>query len=295
MSYTAIKLNQIAAPDVVEALDFETILSAMIADLIERAPELEAVLALESDPLAKILEICAYRELIMRQRVNDASRQVMLATADGTNLEQLGALLGVVRLTVTPAQPDAVPPVAAVMESDDVLRLRIQLALEGFAAAGPRGAYEFHARSASPLVADVAVDSPDPGAVRVTIMSAEGDGTPSVGLLNTVQDALSAEDVRPLCDTVAVQGPIITEYQIAATLDIAQGPDGGVVLDRARASVQAYADSVRRIGQPVTVSGLHAALHRDGVVRVTLASPAAEVDPGPIGLANCTQIEVVAG
>ena len=293
MSYSAIQLDQIAAPDIVETLDFEAILTEMRRDLIERAPELAAALDLESDPLSKLLEVCAYREMVLRARINDAARAVMLATATGADLDNLAALYGVERFTLTPAQPDAVPPVAAVIESDATLRLRTQLALEGFTSAGPRGAYEFHARSASPLVADVAVDSPAPGNVRVTVLSSEGTGVANAALLNTVQDALSAEDVRPLCDTVTVQAATMLDYQVSATLDIQQGPDAGVVLDRARGSVRAYVDSIRRIGWPVTISGLHAALHRDGVSRVTLASPAEEVDPGPVGLANCTLIDVV--
>lgn len=57
------------------------------------------------------------------------------------------------RLTVTPANPDAVPPVDAVMESDDALRVRVPEAFESLSVAGPTAAYEFHARSADGRVA----------------------------------------------------------------------------------------------------------------------------------------------
>ncbi|MBL4766648.1 MAG: aromatic amino acid lyase, partial [Rhodobacteraceae bacterium] len=46
-------------------------------------------------------------------------------------------------------------------ESDTDFRVRVQLAPEGFSVAGPRGAYEFHARSADPAVLDVAIDTYD--------------------------------------------------------------------------------------------------------------------------------------
>lgn len=292
MSYAAIALDQIPPPDVVEALDFETILTEMRADLIRRSPDLAPALALESDPLVKLLEVCAYRELILRARINDAARAVMLATATGSDLDHLAALLGVARLEVTPANPAAVPPIPAVLEDDAMLRLRAQLALEGLSTAGPRGSYEFHARSASAEIADVAVDSPTPGTVRVTVLAHSGDGTADQELLDQVTAVLTDERVRPLCDTVQMQSATIQTYQITTALTVAPGPDANVVRDRAITAVTAYTTAARRIGQPVTLSGLYAALHRDGVARVALTSPTAEVDPGKTGVAHCTQITV---
>lgn len=292
MTFDAVNLSQLSPPDVIEALDFETILAEMKAELIRLMPELAEVLALESEPVVKILEVAAYREVLVRARVNDASRAVQLATATGTDLEHLAALLGVERLTVTPADPAAIPPVAAVMEDDGSLRLRTQLALEGFSTAGPRGAYEFHARGASALVADVAIASPAPGQVQVTVLSHSGDGSADQPLLDAVAEALTDERVRPLCDTVIVQSATLTAYQIEAALTVAPGPDSEVVRARSEAAVTAYAAAARQIGQPVTLSGLYAALHGTGVLRVDLTQPLAEVDPGAAGVANCTAITV---
>lgn len=96
-TYTAIDLSQLPAPTIVESLDFESILATMLADLQAREPTFTALV--ESDPAYKILEVCAYRELLIRQRVNDAARGVMLAYATGADLDQIGALFNVKRLT----------------------------------------------------------------------------------------------------------------------------------------------------------------------------------------------------
>ena len=294
MTYAPINLDQISAPDVVETLDFEAILSAMHADLMLRAPELEAVLALESDPLNKLLEVCAYRELVLRARINDASRAVMLATAQGSDLDHLAALLGVTRLIVTPAQPDAVPPVAAVMERDVSLRLRTQMALEGFSTAGPRGAYEFHARSASAEVEDVAIASPVPGRVQVTVMARTPTGSAPAGLISTVATALNDDRIRPLCDSVVVQSAVPTDYDVAAEIHLDSGPDGAVVLAAARDALDQHLASSRRIGRPITRSGIFAALHRPGVSRVTLIRPAADIEIAAHAVGHCTAVHVVA-
>lgn len=293
--YSAIDLSLLSPPDVVETLDFEVILAAMKADLSSRAPDLAAVLVLESEPVVKLLEVCAYREVLIRARVNDAARACYLATATGADLDNLAAFYGVARLVITPADPGAIPPLAAVMESDADLRRRAQLAPEGFSAAGPVGAYVFHALSADADVLDASAVSETPGAVRVTILSRTGTGAAPAPLVATVLAALSAEDVRPLCDTVGVQSAAIVSYAITAQIFCLPGPDRSVVLAAARAAAQDYADAQHRLGRDITLSGVYAALHRPGVQRVNLISPAANIVIGVTQASHCTAITLTDG
>ena len=293
--YSAIDLSLLPVPDVVETLDYEVILAAMKADLAARAPEVAAVLALESEPLVKLLEVCAYREVLIRARVNDAAQAVTLARATGTDLDNLAALFGVARLVINPGDPLAVPPVAATLESDADLRRRAQLALEGFSTAGPEGAYVFHALSADADVLDVSATSPSAGDVLVTVLSRTGSGTAPAPLLATVQAALNADDVRPLCDNVVVQSAAIVSYAITATLFFYPGPDSAVVMAAAQAAATAYAAAQHRIGRDVTISGLHAALHQPGVQRVVLTSPSAALTIGSAQASWCTAITLANG
>ena len=62
----------IEAPEVLEKLNYEQILAEMLADFKNRFSEFSALT--EADPVYKILEIASYRELILRQRVNDAAK-----------------------------------------------------------------------------------------------------------------------------------------------------------------------------------------------------------------------------
>ena len=144
-SFTPIDLSKLPPPPVVEPLDFEAIRADLLADFIARYPEFSAVV--ESEPVLKLFEAWAYRELLLRQRINDAARSVMIATAGGADLEHLAALFGVERLTG---------------EDDHALRYRSQLAIESFSVAGPAGAYMFHGLSASDAIKDLDVTSPAP-------------------------------------------------------------------------------------------------------------------------------------
>lgn len=291
--FTAIDLAQVAAPNVVEPLDFEQILAATLADLLERAPELDA--QVESEPFMKLLEVCAYRELLLRQRINDAARAVMLPYSTGTDLDNLGTLFGVTRLLITPADLTATPPVAAMYENDSDFRYRIQLSLEGLSTAGPEGAYVFHALSADGQVLDASATSPAPGEVLITILARQGDGVAGSELLATVSAALTDESVRPLTDYVQVQSATIVPYQVAATLYFYAGPDREVIMANAQQAITAYTEGQHRLGRDVTLSGIYAALHQSGVQRVELASPAANLIINRQSAAYCTAINLTDG
>lgn len=293
--YTRINLSDLPSPPIVEALDFELILAELKADLVQRLPEIADVLALESEPMVKLLEVVAWRELLIRQRINDAARGTMLAHAVGGDLDNLAAIFGVTRHEITPADPAAIPPLAAVMETDTEFRGRIQLSLEAQSTAGPAGAYEFWARSAHPDVRDAAVHSPTPGVVEVTILSQSGNGTPTAEVLNAVTAQLTHEDVRPLTDHVTVQAAAIVPFTVDATLHLFNGPDSSVVIAQAEAALVAYLADSRAIGRDITTSGLHAALHQPGVQRVVLASPVADIPIGATQAGWCSSHQVVFG
>lgn len=289
----AIDLSQLPVPNVVDAIDYEAILAELLADLQERYPAFDV--PAESDPIYKVLEVAAYREMLVRQRVNEAARAVMLAYAAKEDLDNLGALFNVKRLQISPGDPTAIPLIPPVYETDADFRRRILLSLQGLSTAGPEGAYIYHALSATGEVLDASATSPSPGEVVVTVLAREGDGTASNELLTTVDNAVSAEDVRPLTDFVTVQSAEILSYAIAATLYFYPGPDSQVVLAEAREMAQRYANEQHRLGKDITLSGLYAALHRAGVQRVEMTGPVATITVNRQQAAYCTNINLIDG
>lgn len=169
------------------------------------------------------------------------------------------------------------------------------MALEGETVAGSRGSYVFHTLSVSSLVKDVAVDSPSPGEVRVTVLSTEGDGAPPQELLYAVGGYLSAEDRRPLTDLVTVVAAEIVPFSVEAMLNVYPGPSPTPILAAAEVAVEAYVDEHARLGHDITLSGLYACLHQAGVQRVVLTSPAADVVIGERQAAYCTGITITLG
>ena len=287
-AFSQVDLSQLAAPDAVETLDFETILADMIADLSARAPDLSALL--ESDPAIKVLQVAAYREVLLRQRINDAVRAVMPAYAVGADLDNIAATFGVARLTITPANEETGEP--AVMESDADFRRRMVLAPEGYSVAGPEGAYIFHALTADADVLDVAVESPSPGTVLVSILSRTGDGTASSELIAAVDAYLSDDTRRPLTDYVQVQSATIINYTIDAQVTTYTGPDAAVVIAAGTERLNTYIAESHRMGRDITLSGIHSALHVPGVQNVVLVQPAADIVVANSEAAYCTAVTV---
>ncbi|MBY0562436.1 MAG: baseplate assembly protein, partial [Hyphomicrobium sp.] len=123
--FTAIDLSQVTPPPVVVPPDAEADIAARKADIVARilpydaslAADVEEILKLESEPMTKLTEVGAFRELLHYARVNSAALAVMLAFSQGADLEVLGQYYGVTRLVLTPASGSN----PAVMESDDSL------------------------------------------------------------------------------------------------------------------------------------------------------------------------------
>lgn len=274
-----IDLSQLPAPTIIEALDFETILTDVKAVMVAAFPEdqqssVAAALTLESEPLTIIAQAIAYRELLLRQRINEGAAACTLSHSTGDDLDNFAANLDTKRLIITEATDTA----DAVTESDEALRLRAQAAFEGMSVAGPSAAYEYFARSASGQVSDARATSPSPAEVVVAVLSTEGDGTASEGLLAAVAAAVNDEEVRPLGDRVTVQSAEIVEYDIDATLYLYPGPESEPIINAAMASLQTFlADNDKKIGRDIVRSAISAALHVQGVQRVVINTPAADL------------------
>lgn len=256
---TLLDLSSLPDPKVVDELSFEDIFQGKLTTLLGLAPEFTALL--ESDPAIKLLEADAYDEIVLRQRVNDAARARLLAYAQGGDLDQLAIFYGVSRLTG---------------ETDTSLKVRVREAIMGRSAAGTKAQYRFAALSASIDVLDAAVDSPQGGIVRVSILSASGDGTPSTGLLDAVRAVVTSDSVYALCHTIQVVPAEIVQVDVTAQIWLtttAQEAIFGGLDDVLREKFSA----VRGLGYNVAPSWITAQLQAGGVQRVQLTAPSSQV------------------
>lgn len=294
---SVIDLSRLPAPQVVEPLDFEATLSALKADLIARAPELAPVLALESEPLVKLLEVAAWRETVLRARINDAARAVMLPWAAGADLDNLAARYDLARLPG---------------EDDERLRARVLIGYHALSAAGSAASWRLRALSVSTDIRQVDVWADRPGRVKVCLLArvaqplyAVSADDETIGLalfgrhpqhdaaqpmrwrvadnadaiVSQTAQALMADDVRPLSVEVDVTVARVLPVAVRATLIHPPGPDGATLALAARARVMALAAQAS-FRVDLTRAQLIAALMGDGVRDVILHAPAQDVAAG---------------
>lgn len=263
-------LQTLPAPRVVEELSFEAILAAAKADFAERMrphlPAINDILALESDPVVKLLESHAYRELLFRARVNDAARAHLLAFATGADLDHLAALFGVLRMPG---------------ETDERLRTRLQLRVAALGAQGTREHYEFHAMTASPLVRAAQASQPQPGSVLVMLWVADQAQAQAVRQL--VADALNADNARMLGVALSVAVAVPRPIAITARITRTRSAPANLMQQLADRLTAAF-NGMGTMAASVARSYITTVLHVEGVHAVDYPDAAAPQQLTPIAV-----------
>ena len=183
-------------------------------------------------------------------------------------------------------------------ESDDDLTRRIYLAPSVYSCAGPKDAYEYHAREWRSDVADVRIDSPAPCVVNVyfTIEDETGVRLPNETERAAMEAHLSADTVRPLCDQVSCLAPEELEYSIAVTYWIGESDQRSVSEIQAKvgAAVADFQTWQRKLGRDINPTELIARLREAGAKRVKLTAPD-DITVSSVMLPKCTGATVTYG
>lgn len=276
--FAVFDLAALPYPGVVETLDIEAIVTSMRNNLVARFPAIAGVIDLESEPVRKLIEVFAYREVLLRARINNAARQRMLAFAAGSNLDAIAAYYGVARFDG---------------ETDISLRRRTQLAPEAMPHGGTVGSYKFLAlQAAFPDLKDVGVVARGRGHVDVVLLGNTGQGSVTLEVIEKVRAKLLADDGAPVTDVVTVVGARIVPYAASFSVHVALGQDPLSVRANALAALQSYVAERHRIGVTVAASGLWRAAHVANAERVEAISPVADIFVKPDEAPFCTAITV---
>lgn len=160
-------------------------------------------------------------------------------------------------------------------EGDDSLKERVYAFPNSYSTAGPVGAYEYYAKSASPDISDVMVRSEAPGEVDVYFIC-EGGVIPGDALLQRVKECLDDRGIRPLTDKVTVRAPTVMEYEVRLAYYIPSSRKAAAAAIQADvdAAVSLYnAWQTERIGRDINPSYLIQKVMEAGAKRVDVESP----------------------
>ena len=267
-------LSELEVPQIIEELSLSEILNELKDKLIELDAEFTAYV--ESDPLIKLLEIVAYREFLLRQRINQAAKANLLAFSSGSDLDNLAAFYGLTRKTD---------------ENDEEFRVRTQAKIEGWSTAGSREAYKFHALNSDSRVKEANADSPEPGFVRISILSKENGGVVSDELLESVNDYMQREDIRMLTDTVEVVPCELLDLDVQAKITLMSSTPSEF-LSTIKTSFQNAFNKIAGLGISFSRSWIISNLFLDGVKDVELLSPTEDLTVSEIQCAKLVNLEL---
>lgn len=161
--------------------------------------------------------------------------------------------------------------------TDDEYYVLMRQSLEAYSTAGPRGAYEYHAKLVSAEIADVCAINPVdiPGVVHIYAIKDNGEIADD-GTKNAILAACSDDKVRPLTDFVEVLDPETVDFDVDITYYIDKASTKSV--NEIAADVQAAVDEyikwqTAKIGRDINPSKLSWLLCDTGIKRVDIRSP----------------------
>ncbi|SCM75443.1 putative phage-related baseplate assembly protein [uncultured Pleomorphomonas sp.] len=286
-----IDLSRLPAPTVIEALDFETLQAAFLARFAAAWAEARAidptlpewdVGTLETDPTVIASEAWSYLRLLDRQRVNDVIKALLAPLAEGNDLDNIVARIGIERLILVAATDTTV----AVMETDARLLQRYLLAFTR-PAAGSADRYLYEAMTAWPSMLAGRVIGRSvhgrKGDVDIVVSGPDGrDATDEE--LAAVRTACTSASVKPEATSVSVLRATRNVYDVTGKVTVPSGPDAEAVRLEAVARILAAGTARMTIGAEVPVSALAGAAYGTSVTRVDLTAPATDIAADPYAI-----------
>lgn len=181
-------------------------------------------------------------------------------------------------------------------EDDNSFYERMRESMESFSTAGPVNGYIYFTKSVSAAIADVAVTSPAPCVVDVRVLLQDGQEA-TEGVLQEIEEALNASDIRPLTDNVTVSAPEKVNFEIDLTYYISQpnAASASIITEAANKAIEEYVYwQTSKMGRDINPSYLIAKLMEAGVKRVEVRKPIFEEVP-EIKVAKLTSKNVLNG
>lgn len=257
------ELANLPDPFILEELSYVQIRDACKADFVVKAAAhglTYDVDMLETDPDVILLEVEAYREVLLRARINDAARANLLAFAEKADLDHLGA--------------GASPPVIR-MEGEEDDRYANRIRLSGMARnVGSRERYQLTALSADIQVKDVIAYrlGRDPR-VYVALLSTAADGVATPTTIANVEAALALERNHLVNGTTIVRSAVTSVTDITARL-VRLPNTPATVLDTITIAMRAAWLQEGGLGRDLTRDWIRARLMMPGIYSAEIDVPA---------------------
>ncbi|WP_158161237.1 baseplate J/gp47 family protein [Grimontia hollisae] len=317
-------------PNAFQTPEFETLLNEYVQYVLayvgEKKPELkeqiEEALSNEGELLAQVVQALMLKRIAeIREQNHQALQMFRKFVTDSDMVDLLALQYGLKRQVMQAGDDSVFPPKPPVMESDESVLQRFDLAPYQFHTTGTRAGYKFHAltlderptimmeslpdelvmrftfpnltrpmpiKDASPKMLE-----PNSGRVCVAILSRESDdGTASAALLERARRYLNRDDIAQETDDVTTKSAVPVPYRIVVDAYTGADPGNHITQQQAMDAAQAFADKVHRLGGIVDREEVAHVMYELGAKRAKVREPANDVfcewDQAPY----CTEVVI---
>ncbi|MEL6113765.1 baseplate J/gp47 family protein [Photobacterium sp. SP02] len=302
-------------PNAFQVPDFETLLAGYKQHAIDyltqkdpdKAAEVAEAFANESELLAQITQAFVLKRIAEIREQNYWALQMFRKFVTESDMVDLLALqYNLKRQVLEPEDTSVFPPKPAVMESNDDLLRRFDLAPYQFHTTGTRMGYKFHALTLDerPIIkieseSDAVVMryefqnltrpmpvkdawpkmlEPHSGKVCVAVLSREtADGKAGQPLLNRVAAYLKRDDIAQESDEISTKSATPKPYRIVATLYTGSEPGRPVSLSDAHQVAMNFAEKKHRLNTVVDREEIAHIFYELGARRAKVHEPATDV------------------
>ncbi|WP_243032915.1 baseplate J/gp47 family protein [Vibrio cincinnatiensis] len=302
-------------PKAFQEPDFETLLSEYIDFAVEhcaasdkeKAAYLQEALTNDSELLAQVLQALALKYIADTREKNYWALQMFRKFVTETEMVDLLAMQYNLKRQVLQVKDDSVfPPKPAVLESNDDLLQRFDLAPYQFHTTGTRLGYRFHAltlderpaikieseedavvvryefpKAVQPALvkdAQARMTEPNSGKVSVAILSREtANGVPSAALLERASKYLNRDDIAQESDEITTKAARLKPYKINVVLYTGANPNNHITQAQAQKTAAEFAERKHRFEEVIDVEEIGHEFYKLGVKRVKVLEPAADV------------------
>lgn len=220
-------------------------------------------LELSSDPITKLLQADAYRALLLRNFVNQASLQNMIAYATGSNLDNLAANYGIFRHKMAQDK----------WEDDAALRRRTILAIEGLGTGGNHGWYLSTVLNSDAQVRDAYIASPIPCYIDVFVLFWEFTDIYRSKIIRKIKKYLNDKYTRVLGDVITVNESEVITYDVVAEITYYHGPPKEIIKQKIQEAWKNFKNRTQQLGHWTTDSAIKDILHQNGVYKAIVKEP----------------------
>jgi phage-related baseplate assembly protein len=305
---SVINLAELPPMAAIETIDTEAAMTARMARFKELWAIYDPPLGvqydvenLEFDPIRINQETCTYFELLLRDRVNQAARDVTLAFGWGSNLDGIASRYpgGVPRLPLV-ANPRPYEGYPQDWESDDHYRQRIWLSPNLLSPHGTAEAYEFYALTADATMHDARATSDEgTGCVYITLDASQKitptwtrvrdtvtgkllstrtralmtDPTPTLQQIIDVRTYVHSEGRRGLTDVIITASPKLSHVNYKARVWLYPNVSADLALTSIETALAALIEKQRWIGHDHSRMAIDAALAQQGVHHAVIDEP----------------------